>query len=186
MLDEMTEIIAAILGAIAGAFAVWLLDLPAKRRARTAEAELAVIRRRARGPYLSPSTARFDSLYLPSDKPGQIGYRSAGSGDLLCFLRDEVARDVPEGHQIVFVIENRGDATPEVAMSLDGDRVQIQTEPELTDARGLQFILYPYHPEKHGQAQTLEVRFLGRDGVRDVHRYSTEHGRRILQRFDPV
>lgn len=182
----MTEIIAAILGAVTGALVLWLLELPTKRRAKEVEAELAVIRRRARGPYLSPSLVRFDCLYLPSDKPGTVSYRSAGSGDLLCFLRDEVMRDVPEGHPIVLVIENRGDEAPEVAMSLDGDPVLIQKEPELADALGLQFILYPYRPERHGQPQTLEVRFLARDGVRDVHRYNTEHGRRILRRIDPA
>ena len=116
----MVEIIAAILGAVAGAFALWLLEIPKRRRAKAVEAELAVIHRRARGPYLSPSAVRFDCLYLPSDKPGEVAYRSAGSGDLLCFLRDEVLRDVPDGHPIVLVIENRGDETPEVEMSLDG------------------------------------------------------------------
>jgi|GEM_PF-2053497 hypothetical protein len=186
MLAWMTEIIAAILGAIAGAFMLWLLEQPAKRRAKAAEAELSSIRRRARGPYLFPSDARFDCLYFPPVDPGQIPYRTHARGDLLCFTREEVERDIPAGHPIILVIDNRGEDCPEATITLDGDPVRVQKEPELADARGLQFILYPYRPDKHGQPQTLEVRFLARDGVRDVHRYYTEHGRRILRRIDPV
>jgi hypothetical protein len=182
----MTEIIAAAVGAIIGALTLWLLELPAKRRANADKTELATIRRRARGPYLFPSDATFDCLYLPPGDQGQIPYHTHARGDLLCFTREEVERDIPAGHPIIFVIENRGEDIPEVTMNLAGDPVQFHREPELADARGLQFILYPYRPDKHGQPQTLEVRFLARDGVRDVHRYYIEHGRRILRRIDPA
>ncbi len=185
------NLLCTALGIILG----WLLDLPGKRAARRreaaertareqAEAALLAMRRRGDAPLLVPDDSRFNACYTDQGG-GKVGWLPCGHAQLLCFNREEVEKDLPAGALVYFLIENRGQEAPCVAVKLDGHPIWIQAEPDMDDRHGFQFLTYPYDPARHGQAQTLEVWFQTRSGFQDTHRYRLVHGQRRLVRVDP-
>ena len=163
----------------------WLHQLREKHARQKAETELALIKRRSSGPFFYPSTARFNNLYYDTDKPGETGFRPFGRGDMLDSATVELSEKVPENHEVFFVITASGEEAHEVSFKLDKEDVRLRREPELNDSNGLLFFSYKFRPEIRGEPQSLEVKFLSVSGIRDVHMYYTEHGRRILRRTDP-
>src|SRR6266478_3286191 len=103
----------------------WAIGLIQWRKKRRVETELKLIRRRGEAPYLTPSNIPFEHLYF-SLKPGEVRILPAGSPNLLCFLRDEVERTVPEKTPIMFVVDNQGRAARRVSLSLDGVSIQLR------------------------------------------------------------
>ena len=168
----------------------WHLERREKKAERAAkeraEAELALIRRRATGPFLRPNLKRFNFLYYDSKRSHEVGFRPMGRGDMLDAITSEIADSVPAGHWVYFVIENVGEATRESILRLDGLPILLHREPDISDANNLFFISYAFDPNQKGNPQTLEVEFLSETGVRDTHKYYTEHGKRILRRTDPT
>ena len=185
---ETVSIVVAILVAVIGWLQV-LRETKEKRQEKIArekaEAELAMIKRRATGPYLHLNQSRFNWLYFDNGKPGEIGMRAMGHGDMLDSVRDEVAKDVPEGHEIFLLIRHTGEDANEVVLKLDDACIQLRREIDIDDAHGFLFISYPYKPAKHGHTQKITLEFLSSSGVRDTHTYETMHGKRILRRIDP-
>ena len=168
----------------------WWHELRDKRKERAArlkaEAELAAARRRSveSSPYLVPSDRRFNGVTVPAKEPGQRLIIHAGCGGLLCFMRDEVQRDVTAGESIYLLVDNHGRDAYEIAIDLDGEPVGL-VKAETEGGDGILAIRYPYRPEFHGRAQTIQIGFLSAGGHPDAHRYAMRHGFRTLQRIDP-
>jgi hypothetical protein len=175
------EIAVSIGTAVVGG--VWVL-LEHRGRKR-AEKELNSIRRRGAAPFLQVSNDAFNGLYVPAAN-NQIQFCSAGAPFLLCFLRDEVDQSLPNGDQVLVVIENTGQTARRVGLKLDGIPVRIGKEADFSSAHGLSFIEYPYDRSLHGKEQKLTISFETSEGIQDTHTYLTRHGFRTLQRIDPV
>ena len=176
-----------------GALYTWLrwhhenIEKKKERKSKEiAEAELALIRRRALGPFFRPNPKRFNNLYYDSGNSKEIKFRPMGRGDMLDAVTSEIGEAFPAGHWIFFVIENVGEAAREILIRLDGEKIEVHREPDIESANNLFFISYSYDPKRKGQAQSLEVEFLSESGVRDTHKYYIEHGKRVLRRVDPA
>jgi hypothetical protein len=99
-------------------------------------------------------------------------------------MRDEVDRTTTAGELVYLVVENHGSNAYEIAIKLDGKTAAlVALEPN--DGYKLYAIQYAYSPERHGREESVEIRFLAANGVRDAHRYATTHGLRTLKRIDP-
>lgn len=157
-----------------------------QKKRQTAEAELQIIRRRGQAPYLIPSRDRFNMMYVPSENPAAIEFRSPRHSDILCEDRHEVDRQLAAGSRIFFVVDNTGHAARRIKIDLDGTPALIGTEPEMSDSKGRQFLIYSYDPSRHGQEQRLRISFETSDGIQDTHIYSLRHGLRSLYRIDPA
>jgi type II secretory pathway pseudopilin PulG len=185
----METILSGIVIALASAFVGHLFE---RRRTRAAQAaaaaaqhELAEAHRRSLDrPLLVLSNRRFNNALFPTDHPGQQFFIPAGTGNLLCFMCYEVDRKRPSSEPVRLVVENDGGDAHQVTVDLDGQPAAFETF-ETEDGYPLHAIAYPYVPELHGHPATLVLRFLSRDGFRDVHTYRTVHGVRSLVRVDP-
>jgi len=181
--EEILKLSAAVLGWLT-AIVGWIVGVVQWRKKRKAEAELKLIRRRAEAPYLAPSGTFFTALQRLSED-NEIRFFKAGMENLLCFERNEVDKNLAPDNLVLFVIENSGQAARRVAATLDGVPVELNREPDIHDAKGLQFLEYPYQPAKHGQKQRLVIEFESSSGVQDRHTYEIVHGVRSLKRTDP-
>ena len=181
---EVSLVLIAVGLSTLAAVAGWVVALVLWRPGRKAEAELVLIRRRAAAPCLAPSEAVFNFLYLT---PGQGPIQSCAvtSGRLLSRLRNEVEQRTEPGTNILLVVENRGEIPRQCRLVLDGQSVPLAQEPAVSDAHGLLYIQYPYHPDRHGREQRLVIEFETANGVQDRHTYLLKHGVRSLRRVDP-
>jgi hypothetical protein len=188
-ISETTIVVIAAIGgwltAALGWFK-WWYEIREKNKEKAAkekaEKELREIKRRGDAPYLVPNDALFNGIYI-SNGPGQVGYMTPFHSALLYADRKEVGPDT-EG-DVVFLVENQGRPARAVTIKLDGEEISIEKEADLNDAHGYQFIVYPYHKEKHGKEQIISISFESSSGVHDTHYYKTRHGFRILKRADP-
>jgi hypothetical protein len=155
---------------------------------KKAEAELAAVSRRAfdAAPYFAVSDRRFDLIEFPSDNPRKNFRLAPWEPSMLSFMHTEVDRTIPDGEQILLLIEERGSPAEEIKILLDGNPASLVYG--LFDRRQSQLpaIQYAYRPQCHGKEQTFEISFLASNGVRDTHRYATRHGFRELRRIDPA
>jgi hypothetical protein len=142
-----------------------------------------LVRRRAAAPFLKPVDD--DWVRLPiKDGPGKIMMLHHGSPAVLCGSLPEI-KELPDGELVYFPVENHGQAAPAVSLSLDGERIRLQQEAEMSGAHGYYFFTYPYAKAKHGQKQMLTLSFETNDGQHDTNKYMMVHGHRILTRIDP-
>lgn len=168
----------------------WLHELREKRREKTAkekaEATLREISRRAPAlsPYFAVSNKRFNSLSIPSENSPNRRSISFGGG-LLCFMGNEVGRDLPAGDWVYLAIANHGGDAYEISIDIDGAGACL-IDGKTGEGDQLMLIRYPFGMVERGVDQTIKVRFLRSDGVRDEHVYTTQHGRRVLKRIDPA
>lgn len=192
-MNTLVIILVAFAGWAAAAFGwiKWLHELREKRAERAAkekaEAEIREIQRRSAElrPYFDLSDSRFNSVTTPGDRPGQLLGLYPGRKNLLCFLSNEVDKHFKAGEPIYLLVENHGSNAFEITMNLEGGPVQM-IKVKTDHGVPLLAVKYPYRPDHHGREETLEVRFLAFDGIRDVHRYVTRHGFRALKRIDPA
>ncbi len=105
-LDTVLKLSAAILGWVT-AIVGWAIAFAQRRKRVKAEAEMKLIRRRGEAPYITPSNATFNILYLAQGE-GHLQVCQAGAPNMLCFLRDEVAKETQEGTPVFFVVQNDG------------------------------------------------------------------------------
>ncbi len=166
----------------AGALLAWIIERHERNKERK---ELDLIKRRSSGPYLSPSSARFNWIYYDNGKPGEIGIRAMGSAASLDSVRSEVERDLPKGHEVFLILDVSGEPCPEVSVTIDGRPAQIRQEVEVDDAAGRYYLVYEYLPDRHGKKEVMELKFLSQSGIRDTHQYEIVHGHRILRRINP-
>lgn len=162
----------------------WVTALRQWRKKRKSEAELKLIRRRGEAPYLVPSQSLFNHLYFDAGG-GEIRFFPGGSGNVLCSLRDEVAKETAPGTPIFFVVENNGKGARRVTITLDGQAARLRHEPQIQGAHDLSYLEYSYNPAKHGQNQCLVIEFETETGVQDRHTYLLKHGFRSLTRQHP-
>jgi hypothetical protein len=183
---------AALLG-----WAKWLHELREKNRERgakekergakeRAEAQLREIQRRSTKstPYLAPSRHKFNGLDWHNPADGKHYWVSAGTRNLLCFLTEVINEEMPEGDEVMLLLENRGSSAQEIEVKMAGQNVEFFSMED--DGVRHPCIAYKYDPAKRGQEQIVEVSFLAENGFRDTHRYLTKHGFRILKRVDPA
>jgi hypothetical protein len=178
------EIVYASLGGV-GTISGWVAWWIGRGDKKKVEAELRSSRRRSSTecPYIRVSSETFNTLMFPAQGFSRP-YVICGDPSILCFARDEVEKSLPASTTVRLIVENKGCAAPEVELTLDGAEITLQPV-EIPDAMTLYAISYPYVPEKHGTQQTIELSFLSETGIRDTHKYATNHGKRILTRIDP-
>lgn len=169
----------------------WFVERREKRFERAAkdaaEAELAAIKRRSlhENPFFVLSDATFNGIEVPTEEPCKGIYIPAGSGCLLCFMRDEVDGNMASGEIVYMLIENCGSDAHSMTIKLDGEAVRL-VHVKVHGGRRLEAIAYAYLSQRLGRIQTLEVSFCSANGVKDTHRYVIKHGSRFLQRIDPA
>ena len=192
-LPTSAELLGLLSGWLLAAFGwiKWLHELREKRRERAAkekaETALLEIRRRATdsSPLFLLSSERFNGVTIPGSKPTEHFVFLAGHACLLCYMRDEVDRKVPLGEFIYLLVEHRGSDAYEISIQLDEEEAGF-IQAEADGHYPIYAIRYAYRPEYHGREQTIKVRFLAANGVRDTHRYATSHGIRAIKRIDPA
>ena len=184
-MEAIIGIIGAIIGAVIAVLVERWLTKGERQRAKEAEEELKQIKRRSAAPFLTASDAAFNGLHFPGEEPGKIGFCPAGSGAVLCFMRDEVGEDLETGDPVFFVIENHGSPARSVKLILDGKPIRLQQEPDFESSNELQFLRYEFDREKFGKSQRLELTFEADSGLQDSHVYELLHGVRSLKRIDP-
>lgn len=162
-------------------------EAEAKRTQATAEAEMQAIRRRAltSAPYFEPTQQSAMLYQFPDKVSGEMRIVSLRTGRLIDLTTDQVPEAFPKGATVMLVVDNKGQGAVEEVLDLDGVPVALH---ESRHARSLGALLieYPYDPAMRGKIQTLTMRFLTRDGAREVHKYETKHGMRWLRRIDPA
>jgi len=160
----------------------WIIALLQWRKKREAEAEIKLIRRRGDAPYFTPSATTVQRLFTDATA-GEA--HTAAAATVLTGIHGEVSKEMPADTPVRFVVENQGQPARHVSVSLDGNPIQLRSEPALKFASGLQFLEYPYDPIKHGQDQVLVISFETISGVQDRHTCCLKHGIRHLVRTDP-
>lgn len=195
--EALTSAISTTVAFLLGGALTWLFGIPSRRKAKRreaeehearlkAEAELAEIENRGDAPHYFPSKQRFGHLYLNGDKPGAVESLTAyRHPQLLCFAREEVERDLPEGTLVYLVLSNAGRTAKTIRMDIDGERIAYGFEPNINDAEGKEFIAYSYKPSIHGKFQVLTARFEMPSGRQPCHKYGMWHGTAKLVRIDP-
>jgi hypothetical protein len=181
MQPEITKLASTVLPWITTAVG-WVVAAFQWRKKRKAEADLKLIRRRGDAPYFVPSESTFDRLLVGAAR----NQAAAASADtVLSVFNHEISKEAPTGTPVRLVVDNQGQPARRISVTLDGQQIQLRSEPSLEFASGLQFLEYPYAPEKHGKDQTLAISFESTSGVQDRHIYATKHGIRHLVRADP-
>jgi hypothetical protein len=181
----MSEIVAAVLGAVLGGWVTWLLGARDRKRAWLAQEELRLIKRRAEAPCLCLWPEMVMRLNVPALGGHGLRILSGPNARLLCANRREIPKDCPVGTDLFMMIQNTGNQARFTSVEIDGTPAILSKEPDLESARGLEFLSYRYDPAKHGQAQTLRLTFEAASGVQDTHLYKTIHGCYALERIDP-
>src|SRR5688500_16767325 len=186
-LGRSRDLLAALLGAGVGAFAVFILERArtrnAEERAEKAEQELEQIQRRLNSPRLFPSDAKFSVFYRTVGQ-GNLQVYSSTHENVLCWMRPEVSRALPAGTDVVLLVENAGADWVWLTCTLDGESVRIEVEPPVENAENRKFLIYKIDPAKFGRSQTLTVKFESKGGLRSSQTYRTVHGQRVLELID--
>ena len=113
----------------------WIVALLQWRKKRTAEAEIKLIRRRGDAPYFTPSST------TRSTPPHHRRIRRRGThcrhGDRPHGLERRSAQGpAPADTPVRLVVENQGQPSRHVSVSLDGKAIQLRSEPALKFASG--------------------------------------------------
>lgn len=179
------ELIALIGGWLAAAFGwfKWLYEIQEKRREKLAkekaEAELTAAHSRADAAFFSASVERRTMFECGQDKTW-----FTSNSNVLSVFRDEVSNDIPAGTPIVLPLANDGEDVKAATFRKSG--IPISSIRYTNGDRDLWGILeYPFDPALFGKREIIEVSFESRNGFHRIHRYATEHGRRLFVRVEP-
>lgn len=177
-----------VVAALALAFTFYQHRLSEKRLAeatvgqRQAEKELAEIRSRGEGPYLSPSNQLCGHIYEQTGE-GIVAWRTTGAS-LLWVQREEVS-DLKAGDPVIMLLQNSGRDARRISIDTALRNCTLKQEPGLDSSHGYIFLKYDYEPEQHGKIVQLSISFEGPHGSQDTHVYETIHGRRAFTRVKP-
>jgi len=155
------------------------------KRIKRAEAKLHEIESRGKAPYFAPSSEPFQQLFEEGEK-GTVHLWSATNGNVLCWLRKRVPKDMPDGNPVILALENHGDPAPRrIKIETELKDCVLRQEPKLKSAHGRIFLKYRYERALQGKPADLKISFESSDGYRSAHTYKTVHGEFVFERVDP-
>lgn len=178
-----------VVGFAAAAFAwiKWLHEIRDKRLERTAkqeaEKQLSEIRRRSliNSPYFKVTENHIPLLKITNSH----SIISCRRENLLTLGIEEVREDCPTGEAVYLALKNQGIAAYDVTIKLEGMDAEL-LRAERFAGNSLYVLRYSFDVAQRGRDQVMEVQFMSADGVRDSHKYVTQHGMRRLTRIDPA
>ena len=177
-----------IIAALTLAFTFYQHRLAEKRLAAAiaglmkAEQDLAQIRSRGEGPYLTPSNLLCGGVYEQTNKD-MLVWMPHGS-NFLWVQREEVC-NLSTDDPVILLLENSGRDARRISIKTTLKNCAIKQEPEFADSHGYIFLKYDYDPEQHGKTFSLAISFEAPSGFQDTHVYETVQGKRVFTRVKP-
>jgi hypothetical protein len=186
--DWLTTVAGYVLAAVMGLYTVYRNRVTDKRlkeseeSKKKAEARLAEMEARGKGPYFIPSQAMLSYVYDQEDDNVSM---FMGFSNQVLSTTNRVVKELKAGEPVLLLLENAGAPARGIRMKTALPGAVLKEEPDMDDAHGAIFLKYEYDPTQQGKTVEIELKFESMDGYQGTHIYETRHGEFHFLRVHP-